>query len=273
MNKFFTISIILVTSIAFSACEKVIEIDLSDSKSVIVIEATISNGKEPFTVLISKTSPYFESSASNSVSGAIVSLRIENGKAKYFKESSAGVYKLDKAPVYANNWYIVDVEYEGITYTARSYLHAPVPIADISISYFDGLGFFDSGYKINSFIRDPADISNFYRIKLYVDGIVVNDDGELDLYSDKLFNGKGIGLVQHSSTVFNDYDTVVVELQTIDQSAYDYFSTLENITGIEMIQSASPANPISNFNNGALGYFSAYSFDRKVVKIQDYLEK
>ena len=273
MNKFFTISLILVISFVFSSCEKVIEIDLADSTPVIVIEATINNGKEPFTVLISKTSSYFGSSESNSVSGATVSLRTENGKAKYFTETSAGVYKLEKTPVYSNNWYIVDVEYEGVTYTARSYLHSPVQIADISISYFDGLGFVDSGYKINCFIRDPADITNFYRIKLYVDEEVVNDDGELDLYSDKLFNGKVIGLVQHSSAVFGETDHVVVELQTIDSAVYDYFSTLENITGIEMIQSASPANPISNFNNGALGYFSAYSYDRKAISIQDYLEK
>lgn len=273
MNKFFVISILLIISFIFSACEKVIEISLADSKPVIVIEATVTNGKEPFTVLISKTSPYFGTSAKELVSGAKVSLRTDNGKPKYFTEQSPGIYKMEKVTAFLNNWYTVDVEHDGITYSARSYLHAMVPIVDVTISHFDGLGFFDSGYKINCFIRDPVNIDNFYRIKLLIDGMAVNNDGEIDLYSDKLFDGKVIGLVQHSATVFQDTDVVTVELQAIDQAAYDYFSTLENITGIEMIQSASPANPISNFSNGALGYFSAYSVDRKTVVIKDYLKK
>lgn len=266
--------LVWLVGLAFSGCEKVIEVDLSDSKPVIVIEATINNGKDPFIVLVSKTSSYFgAASDSNQVSGAKVSLRIENGKAKYFKETSPGVYKLEKTPVYSNNWYIVDVEYDGITYSARSYLPPPVPIIDVSISYFDGLGFFDSGYKINTFVRDPYDQTNYYRLKLYVDGLVVNTEGDSDLYSDKLFDGKTIGLIQHSSVVFSKTDNVLVELQSIDQSAYNYFSTLANITGVDLVQSASPANPISNFSNGALGYFSAYSFDRKLISISNYIQE
>jgi hypothetical protein len=262
--------VIFIAFFAFLACEKVIDIDLADSKSTIVIEATITNNRDPFTVLVSKTSPYFGTATTNLVSGAKVSVRVENGIPKYFKESSPGVYKLEKTTATAKNWYIVDVEYEGVTYSARSYMHDLVPIMDFSLSYFDGFGLFDSGYKVNCFIRDPAGIKNYYRMKIFVNG-KLNED-EINIYSDELFDGKVIGLVQHSA-VFKETDNILVELQSIDKATYDYFSTLESISGIEMIQSASPANPISNFNNGALGYFSAYSLDRKVLKISDYISK
>ena len=270
MNKFFPILILTMASLAFSSCEKVIEIDLADSKSVIVIEATITSNKEPFTVLVSKTSSYFgASSSSDLVSGAIVSVRVENGKSRYFSESSPGVYTLDKTFAQSNYWYIVNVEYEGITYSARSYLNEMIPIADISLSYFDGFGIFDSGYKVNCFIRDPAGVDNYYRMKIYVNGQLSND-GEINLYSDKLFDGKLIGLVQQSA-VFKETDTITVELQSIDEATYTYFSTLKSITGKEAIQSASPANPTSNFDNDALGYFSAYSFDRKILVVSDFI--
>jgi hypothetical protein len=272
LSKLRYILIILMASLAFSSCEKVIEIDLADSKSIIVIEATINNNREPFTVLVSKTSPYFGASSSNLVSGAVVSVRVENGKPKYFKESSPGVYKLDKTLALANYWYIVDVQYEGVTYSARSYLNETVPIAEISLSYFDGFGFFDSGYKVNCFIRDPAGIKNYYRMKIYVNGQLSANDGEINLYSDELFDGKLIGLIQHSA-VFKETDALIVEMQSIDKATYDYFSTLASISGIEIIQSASPANPISNFNNGALGYFSAYSFVRQPIVVKDYINK
>jgi len=272
LNKLRYTLIIFIASLAFPSCEKVIEIDLADSKSTIVIEAAITNNREPFTVLVSKTSPYFGASSSIQVSGAIVSVRSENGKPKYFKESSPGVYKLEKTLALANYWYIVDVQYEGVTYSARSYLNEMVPIADVSLTYFDGFGIFDSGYKVNCFIRDPGGVENYYRMKIYVNGKSATDDGEINLYSDKLFDGKLIGLVQHSA-VFKETDAVIVEMQAIDKATYDYFSTLESISGIEMIQSASPANPISNFNNGALGYFSAYSADRKPIVVKDYISK
>jgi hypothetical protein len=258
--------------IIFSACEKVIDIDLSGSKEAIVIEATITNTRLPFTVLISKTSPYFGTKASNPVSGAKVSIRAENGKTKYFNEMSPGLYQLKNTLASAGFWYIIDVEYEGITYTARSFMNEAVPIVEFGFSYFDGLGLLDSGYKIDTYIRDPEERTNYYRIKYYVNGKLTEDEGDITLYSDQLFNGKEIGLGQRS-LAFQKTDTVTVELQSIDKAAYDYFSTLENISGNVIEQSASPANPVSNFSNGALGYFSAYTFDQRTVVIQDYLNK
>jgi hypothetical protein len=250
----------------------VIEFDLSESKEVIVIEASITGNRGPFTVLISKTSPYFGVKTNNLVSGAKVSVRAEKGSPKYFTEISPGVYKLEKTIAMPGYWYVIDVECDGIHYTARSFLNEPVPIIDLTLSYFDGFGFFESGYKINCFLRDLAEKENFYRIKYNVNGKPIDNTGEISLYSDKLFDGKVVGLGQRS-VVFSEEDTLMVELQTIDKATYDYFTTLESISGNVLEQSASPANPISNFNNGALGYFSAYSFDRRVLIIKDYLNK
>jgi hypothetical protein len=272
LSKFLSISVIFLICFSFSACEKVIDFNLSDAKEAIVIEANINNGRGPFTVLVSKTSPYFGAKTDNLISGAKVSVRIENGKPKYFTEIGPGVYKLEIAPAPPGYWYIVDVEYEGVTYSARSFLNEPVPIIDFSFSYFDGFGFFDSGYKVSCYIRDPVGQENYYRLKYFANGKPIDDKGEISLFTDKLFDGKVIGLGQRSA-VFKETDTLTVELQSIDKAAYNYFSTLENISGTDILRSASPANPISNFNNGALGYFSAYSFERKTVVIKEYLQK
>lgn len=258
--------------VSFSACEKVIEFDLSGSKEAIVIEATITNNKLPFTVLVSKTSPYFGKKTDNLVSGAKVSTRVEGGKPKYFVETEPGVYKLENIRASAGYWYIIDVEYEGITYSASSFMNEPVPIVDLNFSYFDGLGIFDSGYKVNCYLRDPVNKENYYRLKFYVNGKPIDDRGEISLYTDKLFDGMLVGLGQRS-IVFKETDTLTVELQSIDKAAFTYFLTLESISGNEMQQTASPANPISNFSNGALGYFSAYSFDQRTVILSDFIKK
>jgi hypothetical protein len=257
---------------ALSSCEKVIEIDLNNSKEALVIEATMSNNKLPFKVLVSKTTPYFGTKKSNPVSGAKVSARSEHGKVKYFAEISPGVYELPKVVALPGYWYIIDVEYNGVTYSARSFMNQTVPIAEVGLVYFNGYGVFDSGYKLNTYIVDPENTENYYRIKYFINGKANTDPGGTTVYSDQLFNGKDIGLTQRS-TVFKETDTVTIELQSIDKAAYDYFSTLENISGNDFQQSAAPANPINNFNNGALGYFSAYTSDTKQVIIKDLIEQ
>ena len=262
----------LIILFAFSACEKVIEFDLKDSKEVIVIEAIINNNQLPITVKVSKTTPYFKTHTSNPVSQAKVSARSEKGKAKYLVEISPGIYELEKTIALPGFWYIIEVEYEGIKYSARSFLNEPIIIEEVGLSYFDGFGVFDSGYKINTYISDPVNIENYYRLKYYINGKPDDNPEEITLYSDQHFDGKTIGLGQRT-IVFKETDTVIIELQSIDKAAFDYFSTLENILGNDVLQSASPANPISNFSNGALGYFSAYSFDRKTVIIKDYIRK
>lgn len=271
-NRFSYFSILLLAMSVFPACEKVINVDLLPSKEAIVIEATVTNSKLPFTVLISKTSPYFGTNAGNPVSGARVSIRTERGKTMYFTEKAPGKYLLGNVLAFPGFWYIIDVQCDGVTYTARSFMNEPVQIAELGFSYFNGFGLFDSGYKVSTFIRDPSNIENFYRLKYYVNGKALGNRGEITLYSDKLFDGKPVGLAQRT-IVFQKTDTLTVELQSIDEAAYNYFSTLESISGNQMQQSASPSNPISNFNNGALGYFSAYTFDSKTVIVKDLLAK
>lgn len=265
------LSAILFILFSFSSCEKVIDVDLADSKEAIVIEAQVTNTSMPFTVKISKTAPYFGTEPNKPVSGAKVSIKSEKGIQKSFSEVSPGLYTYDKITAFPNRLYILTVEYGGVTYTAQSFMNESVSISDLSLSYFDGLGFLESGYRINTFIRDPADVENYYRIKYFVNGKASSSMSGISLYSDLLFNGKGIGLGQRS-LVFKETDTVTVELQSIDKAAYDYFSTLESISGLDLMQTVSPANPISNFNNGALGYFSAYTLDRKTIFIKDYIE-
>lgn len=272
MTKRYTyLSGIIFILFSFFSCEKVIEIDLAESKEVIVIEGQVTNTTMPFTVKISKTAPYFGSESNKPVTGARVSIKSEKGKLKYFTEVSPGLYIYDKTSALPNYLYILTVECDGVTYTAQSYMNESVSIADLNLSYFDGLGILESGYRINTFIRDPADVENYYRIKYFVNGKASTSMSGISLYSDLLFNGKNIGLGQRS-LVFKKTDTVTVELQSIDKATYDYFSTLESISGLDILQTVSPANPISNFNNEALGYFSAYTLDRKTIVIEDYID-
>ena len=53
-------------------------------------------------------------------------------------------------------------------------------------------------------------------------------------------------------------EIIELEIQTIDLRTYDYLNSLA-------MSEDSSANPISNFTNGYLGYFSAYSSVRMQI--------
>jgi hypothetical protein len=68
-----------------------------------------------------------------------------------------------------------------------------------------------------------------------------------------------------ASSAISSGDYVTVALQSIDKGVYEYFRTLNQANNSG--QSATPANPVSNFSNGALGYFSAYAVKVKSIFI------
>ena len=53
----------------------------------------------------------------------------------------------------------------------------------------------------------------------------------------------------HDTVNFNPGDTVMIELQSIDRGAYNFFRTLREGGGGLSFLSASPSNPISNISN------------------------
>jgi hypothetical protein len=68
--------------------------------------------------------------------------------------------------------------------------------------------------------------------------------------------------------VLHDGDQLHIEVRSIDKNVYNYLYSLQ-------IMDNTTTNPIANFTNGALGYFSAYSsvtYDT-TVKIADATEE
>lgn len=63
-------------------------------------------------------------------------------------------------------------------------------------------------------------------------------------------------------TAFELNDFVFVELLSIDEATYEYYSTLGNAIASSSgskIQTKIPANPNSNISGNALGYFGAFT--------------
>ncbi len=248
----------------FTSCEKVIDINLNSSDPKLVIEAEISNQKV-CTVKLTKTIDFDVSNNFPPVEGASITLTDDLGNSEVLSETSSGIYKTKTILGTPGRIYTITVIDQEKTYSAVSSMSNVVAMDTIT---FEKMGAFGNSTNIaNIKFNDPAGIKNYYRFIEEVNGITQNT---IFIYEDRFEDGKSI-----STSLFNDPghggdnttiehgDSVKILIQCIDKGVYDYFSSLNQLSG--GMQSSTPANPSSNFSNGALGYFNAYSFDEKSV--------
>ena len=247
-------------------CEKVIDVDLNKAVPKLVIEANLSGTLQIAEVKLSKTVSYFETEPITNVTDAVVCLKNQYGEKYQLTEDSDGFYRLHDGLFSSGTKYTITVEYENEIYMAESTLNPMVRIDSLAAVYNDGFTVLDKGYNVNLYFHDPAEIFNYYRLKIHVNGKLQNGPGDYIFFDDETINGQFVQLRIRSKT-FEKGDTVCYELLSLDKGAYDYFNSLEELISVNPV-SAAPANPVPIFSNGALGYFSAWNSDKETIIIR-----
>lgn len=254
--------LLLIAYCFFSSCEKVINIDLNSADPKIVIEAEISD-QSFCNVKLSKTINFNESNTFPAVTGAIVKISDNLGNAETLAETSAGKYIGSVLTGTSGRIYTIEISAEGKIYTAVSTLPSPVNIDSLFLTT-DGMPGPGSNKYISVKYNDPAGVNNYYRFIQIINGVLQD---AFYITSDELQDGQAIITPLHSRDKLLPGDSVTVHLLSIDAGVYDYFRSFLQLSGGGGGPSALPANPTSNFNNGALGYFSAHAIKSKSIII------
>lgn len=261
-NLAFILGLILLAS----SCQKVIDVDLNDSNQNIVIEANYKAEQDRVEVLVTMTSSYFDSEASPFVDDAIVTITDANGAATVVPHVIGGLYRLTQyTPQYGSN-YTVSVTSNGETYTAVCNLPAPVQLDPITYQYLDGFFGADPGYVSIMNFQDPAGEVNFYNIVISENGTAFDRIDEIQQQDDGFTDGNYIQRPLFLNELSQLGDTISYEFRSVDEMIFNYTAEAASISGGS--NSAAPGNPTTNWDNGALGYFSAYSVSRDTVVIQ-----
>lgn len=251
---------------AFFACEKVINVDLNDTHPAIVIEGNLSGFPISAEVKLSKTGNYFGDSFNEKICGASVSIETGLGESYRLYEIDDGVYKSFEIVPEEGNLYKLKVDAGGEVYEASSRLNPMVAIDSLNYYFDKGFAFLKEGYVVRLYFSDPLDFKNYYRIKMFKNDTLLNNFDDFILFDDRLLNGQAIE-VNLRGNIFDVSDTVSIQLISLDEGAYNYYNTFQDLINVNP-GSAAPANPTSNISNGALGYFSAWSSDKKTVIIK-----
>lgn len=254
MKKIFSLFAI---AAVFASCQEVIDIELNSRDAAIVIEANITDQAGPYTVLISKSVNFSDPNVFPGVSGAFVVISDDAGNIDTLVETAGGVYIASNIQGVSGRTYTLRVVAEGKTYTAHSTMQPAITLDSLVVETNGGFG----GPYIIPQWQDPAGQGNRYRCIEYVNSERVGAFLYDDAFSDGLVNGRPL---LNFTTELETGDTVLVELHCIDAANYLYFFSMEQTANNN---TAAPANPESNFDNGALGYFNAHTVSVKTVVI------
>lgn len=272
MKKYFlnptkTIALLnlLIATFLFSSCEKVIDIDLNAKAPQVVIEGNITDQPGPYTVKLTQTVNYDEANTFPTISGATGTISDNVGNSEILTETSLGIYSTSTLQGVAGRIYKLKVIANGKEYDATSTINPPVNIDTLKVIK-QNLPMSNKKIVYVEFTDTPG-MANYYRFIKIINGkvqpaIYVEDDLTQD--------GKvlSIGLIDKEKydADIKSGDTVTIILQSLDESTYNYFKTLLQLNGGGLMnQSSSPANPLSNINNDALGYFNACSITSKTI--------
>jgi len=192
-----------------------------------------------------------------------VQITEEVGATVSLTETSAGIYQSSLIGIPGKR-YNLQVNIGSKTLNATSQMPQSVSIDSLYVSSMSMTN--EKTYYANVAIIDPAEKGNAYRYVQYVNGVKGKD---VFIQNDDISNGKKItnSLFGQDNDKIKVGDQIRVELLSIDPSVYTYWLTLwQSATGDG--NSASPANPVSNINGGALGYFSAHTTNSKSVTVE-----
>lgn len=258
-NKVFAL---LAACLLFSACEKIIDLKLDNADPLLVIDGGINDQNENQQVKISRTYNFTEPNKFNGVSGAKVVLTRPNGSVVNYTEVSPGIYQTVKMRGVPGSKYILNVTLEGKTYTASSTMPGRVTLDSLTFKQFNFFGTQNTYVAVN--YNDPAGVDNQYRYILKVKGKIEEDM----VNEDRFNNGNKVSdVIFYEIEDLKAGEVIDVEFQCIDRNVYRYFYSLGQNNG-RGGPPVAPSNPVSNFDNGALGVFNAHTSSKRSVVIK-----
>ena len=241
-------------SFALFSCTKVISVNLNNANPNIVIEGVVSDDAGPYQVQLTQTVNFSDPNIFPPVTGATVRITDSTlGITDSLKEVLPGTYVTQKLKQgLTGHTYQLFVLSNGQTYTASSTMPAKVNLDSVSFFTTDIFGTRSTSAVAN--FQDPAGIANYYTFTEFVNGQAIDQTFN---FSDRLSDGKYIRRqLFNDSSYINPGDQVSIEMHCVDNQVWQYFNTLGQAKGNNS-QAITPANPLSNISNNALGYFSA----------------
>lgn len=266
---------------ALVSCEDKIDLDLPEGERFTVVQGWISNEPGPHLFRVNFTQPYFDSSPPPPVTGAIVTLRDDQGMETVLTEVQPGTFAYPDAGVLGRSYSLRVVLPDGTAFESDfETLSEPVPIDAIrwGISSRGPSALLDQTpdqiYEVVIDTQDPAGVGDFYRWKLIVNGIERSRPVDLTIASDEFVDGNPIVNFEPFFELFLLGDTVTIVQERITREAYEFLLLIQSQTAFVGGPFDTPPAPIrGNVRNlsdplrPAMGFVGAAARSRATVVV------
>lgn len=276
--KKLTFLYIIVFAFLVTSCTENMDIQLDSTYTRLIVDASISTDTTTHIVKLSKTASYFDSSEPLAVTGAVITISdgtstfplTENLSMPGVYQTAANVYGV-VGKTYNLTIKNVDVNNDGVMeeYNASSKIN-PVSKVDSIQAIYKGMDPKRMSYQIMLFAQDPP-TTDYYMFEIYKNGVLQTDTlNEVRFSDDVLFNGNymyglPVGSLRDRKPGEQAFpgDIVTVEMRSITKEYYNFLvGVLYAVSPSIPLFSGPPANVKGNINNGAFGFFAAYSSSR-----------
>lgn len=257
-----------------AACERVVDVDLNEGPSRLVVEArleyVLENPDSRQSITLRTTGSYFDASAPPPVRNATVRVTDETGTTFPFLEGATpGRYETGNLMVVAGRRYTLQIDADGKRYEATERAMTVAPLDSLRFEEprpgrFSGSG----GVRATIYFGEPGGARNYYLWDQYVDGVrqlgpdssfkmrlISNDDG---------FDGLPINAFQPFEGIeIQPGSTVLIRQIGLSEALFRYFFAFSDQVGADGspfgVPPASLRGNVANLTdplNPALGYFS-----------------
>jgi hypothetical protein len=225
-----------------------------------VIDATLNASRGECNVFLTHSLDFYHTESLPKIIGAKVELTNKSGLIKTLPEDTPGFYFANGLTVSPGDVFNLSVTLSsGEIFLAKTEVPVRVNLDSLNVV----MGFGGPGpnsplvFLLSPKWKDPAGIANYYRFKVSKNGKIV--PGSISINNDQPFDGAEVNMPLDEYD-FQLGDTVCLEFQCIDSVSYSYYEQINDM-GLPGFISATPYNPIGNFDNGALGNFGIYYSD------------
>jgi len=282
LKNIFIWAILILTVLS---CTERIEIDPGEGYTRLMVEGSFCTDKKIQTVLLSTTAGYFSNKPIPAVTKATVT--ISDGNVTYkLSEISPGRYQTDtRISGISGHFYTLRIKLAtpigGFSeYSATSKISPPVVLDSIQLKFNPSWS--EKGiWEVKGYFLDSAG-PDYYRFLMFKNGIAITDTlSDWYVTDDQFFNGKylmGSTLAWLQQDKANESlkkgDTVTAEIHVIEKEFADFIrSARSNMSGSNPLFSGPPANVKGNINNGAIGFFAAFSVSRAKIVVPEFTSK
>src|SRR5687768_18592638 len=157
-------------SFLLTGCEEIIDIDIKDSDTKVVIQSIFTDQKTRHIVKVNKTVKFYADNTFPAVTGANVIIKDDWGNSYSLSETSPGIYQTDSMQGIPGRIYTLDVTTEGQTYSASSQMPDTTAYDSLVYEFVPASIFQTEGYYASCHFTDPLGLGDYYKLTFTVNG-------------------------------------------------------------------------------------------------------